>query len=143
MPPKRPTKAAATAPTPYRVFVSHATADKWIARTICEKIDAIPGVVTFRDDRDIAGGDTIRDVLLEELEQADEVLVLLTPTSVGRQWVIAEAAVGWALRKRIVPICYNATVDQIAILSGQRAFLLNDFDSYLADLRERVGEARR
>ena len=36
MPVKRPRKA-----DPYRVFVSHATADKWIAKTICEKIDPI------------------------------------------------------------------------------------------------------
>ena len=43
----------------YRVFVSHARADKWIARTICDMIDAIPGAKSFRDDRDIEGGDSI------------------------------------------------------------------------------------
>ncbi len=42
----------------YRVFVSHATADKWVARMICEKIEAV-GAITFRDDRDIEGGDSI------------------------------------------------------------------------------------
>ncbi len=36
----------------YQVFVSHATADKWIARMICEKLEQ-QGAVTFRDDRDI------------------------------------------------------------------------------------------
>ncbi len=43
---------------PYQVFISHATADKWLARVICEKIEAI-GAATFRDDRDILGGDDI------------------------------------------------------------------------------------
>jgi hypothetical protein len=42
--------------TGYQVFVSHATADKWIARVICEKLEQV-GATTFRDDRDIAGGD--------------------------------------------------------------------------------------
>jgi hypothetical protein len=37
---------------PYQVFVSHATADKWIAKVICERIDAT-GATSFRDDRDI------------------------------------------------------------------------------------------
>jgi hypothetical protein len=36
----------------YRVFISHATADKWIARILCEKLEEI-GAETFRDDRDI------------------------------------------------------------------------------------------
>ncbi|MBI1918829.1 MAG: toll/interleukin-1 receptor domain-containing protein [Planctomycetes bacterium] len=44
---------------PYRVFVSHATADKWIAKTLCEKIEGV-GATTFRDDRDINGGDDER-----------------------------------------------------------------------------------
>ena len=44
----------------YLVFVSHATADKWIAKTFCEKIEAA-GAVTFRDDRDIAAGGDIPD----------------------------------------------------------------------------------
>jgi hypothetical protein len=43
-----------------------------------------------------------------------------------------------ALRKRIVPVCYNAMVDQVPILSTTKAYLLNDFDSYLEDLRKRV-----
>jgi hypothetical protein len=43
---------------PYQVFVSHATADKWLAKAICEKFEAT-GAATFRDDRDIRGGDDI------------------------------------------------------------------------------------
>jgi hypothetical protein len=42
---------------PYLVFISHATADKWIAKVFCEKIEAA-GAETFRDDRDINGGKT-------------------------------------------------------------------------------------
>ena len=44
---------------PYLVFVSHATADKWIATVLCEKMEET-GAKTFRDDRDIGGGDDIR-----------------------------------------------------------------------------------
>jgi len=41
---------------PYLVFVSHATADEWIAKTLCEKIEAA-GAESFRDDRDINVGE--------------------------------------------------------------------------------------
>ena len=44
--------------SPYLVFVSHATADKWLATILCEKIEQT-GAQTFRDDRDIHGGDDI------------------------------------------------------------------------------------
>ena len=41
---------------PYQVFISHATTDKWLAKVLCEKIEAT-GATTFRDDRDIQGGE--------------------------------------------------------------------------------------
>lgn len=65
-------------------------------------------------------------------------LLLLTPTSVDRQWVILEIGMARAFKKRIVPICYNAFVDRIPTLAMNKAYQLNDFDSYLADLRARV-----
>jgi TIR domain len=130
MPPRRP--------KPYRIFISHATADKWIARTICEKVEAIPGVVTFRDDRDISGGDYIPDVIEAEIKRSNEVLLLMTAIAHTRQWVIMEVGMAKAFKKRIVPICYNASVDHVPTIAMMRAFQLNDFDNYLADLRRRV-----
>jgi hypothetical protein len=40
----------------YQVFVSHATADKWIATAFCEKIRSA-GASFFRDDHEIKAGD--------------------------------------------------------------------------------------
>jgi hypothetical protein len=47
---------------PYQVFVAHATADKWLAKVVCEKIEGT-GASTFRDDRDIDGGDDIPEAI--------------------------------------------------------------------------------
>jgi hypothetical protein len=68
---------------PYRVFVSHATADKWIAERICEQI-ATTGADYFRDDRDINGGDDITDKLRDGIQESQELVVLLTPESHDR-----------------------------------------------------------
>src|SRR3954470_992619 len=82
----------------YQVFISHATADKWIARTICEKLEAA-GAATFRDDRDIKGGDDIPDEIRRQIKRSKEMLVLLTPKSVDRDWVRFEVGGGWLMSK--------------------------------------------
>ena len=137
---KRTTKSK---PPPYLVFISHAAADKWIARVICEKIDAIPGAATFRDDRDVEGGEVIQTVLLESLRGASEMLVLLTPISVLRPWVLHEIGAMFALEKRIVPIFHQVEVAEFPpLVTAAKGYPLNSFDHYLADLAKRVKERK-
>ena len=81
-------------PKPYKVFVSHATDDKWLATVLCEKIEAV-GATTFRDDRDIDGGDDIPEQIRVEIKRSQEVVVLLTPFSVLREWVRIEVGAAW------------------------------------------------
>src|SRR5277367_4434192 len=97
---------------PYQVFISHATADKWIAKTLCEKIEET-GATTFRDDRDIAGGDDIPEEIRRQIKRSNEPLVVLTPESVNRPWVILEvgAAWGWSKRVRITMIMCHVSFD--------------------------------
>jgi TIR domain len=134
---RRPRRAKAK---PYQVFISHATADKWIAMALCEKIES-QGATTFRDDRDIDGGDDIPETIRLQIKQSHEMIVLLTPQSVGRQWVVLEvgAAWGWSRKIQIVPILYHVDVDPIPeMIKQKKAINLNDFDQYLAELRNRM-----
>ena len=78
----------------YQVFVSHATSDKWLATTLCEKIEAT-GAKTFRDDRDIDGGDDIPETIRIEIKRSKELVVLLTPDSADRPWVLLEVGAAW------------------------------------------------
>lgn len=129
---------------PYQVFLSHATADKWIARVLCEKMEAI-GATTFRDDRDIHGGDDIPEEIRRQIKQSKEIVVLLTPQSAGRQWVTLEvgAAWGWSKRIRILLVMYHVPVDPIPdMIKNKKAISLNDFDQYLNELTHRVRSYR-
>ena len=121
------------------MFVSHATPDKWIARVMCEKVEAA-GATTFRDDRDIEGGELIPREVFRQIRRSREFLVLLTPISVTRPWVLLET--GSALsygRIRIVPVTYHVGMDAIpAMIHQVKGFALNDFDQYLGELRARV-----
>jgi hypothetical protein len=138
----RSTKRAAKqlARRKYQVFVSHATADKWLATTFCEKIEAA-GASTFRDDRDINGGDDIPEEIRTQIKQSRELVVLLTPESADKPWVLLEVGAAWGWRRdyRIVPVLCHVTVDAIPdIIKGKKAFHLNEFEQYLRELKRRV-----
>jgi len=136
---KKVAKKARPKPT-YQVFVSHATADKWIATTFCEKIDAT-GATSFRDDRDINGGDSIPESIRTQIQVSRELVVLLTPDSIERPWVLLEVGAAWGRRKdyRIVPVLCHVSFDAIPdIIEGKKAFHINEFDKYLAELKRRV-----
>jgi len=125
---------------PYQAFMSHATADKWIAKTICEKLEAT-GATTFRDDRDIRGGDDIPEEIRRQIKQSKEIVVLLTPESIDRRWVILEvgAAWGWSKRMRITMLMCHVSVDPIPdIIKNKKAINLNELESYLSELAHRI-----
>ena len=128
----------------YQVFVSHATADKWVAKAICEKIEAT-GASTFRDDRDINGGDDIPEQIRQQIKHSQEVVVLLTPESVGRAWVLLEVGAAWGWRKnsRIVAILDHVDIDPIPeIIKSRKAVRINELDNYLGEIFTRVRKAQ-
>lgn len=121
------------------MFVSHATADKWIAINLCKQIEAC-GATTFRDDRDIRGGDNIPSEVFRQIKRSREFLVLITPASHQRPWVLMEIGAACVCDElRIVPIMYNAAADVIpAMIHQNKGYSLNDFDQYLGELTSRL-----
>jgi hypothetical protein len=94
---------------------------------------------TFRDDRDISGGDSIPDSVRDGIERSDEIVVLLSPESVTRQWVLIEIGMALAFRKRIVPLMFHIPAEQIpGMIDKTRGFSLEEFDDYLNDLKRRI-----
>ena len=127
------------------MFVSHATADKWLATVLCEKIEET-GARTFRDDRDIAGGDNIPEAIRQHIARCDEMVVLLTPESVSRPWVLLEVGAAWGRRRhsRITAVLCHVTVDSIPdMIESKKAVLINQFDEYLSELKQRVSGSER
>lgn len=129
----------------YSVFVSHATADKWIAKVICEMIEAV-GAATFRDDRDIDGGEDIPERIRREIIRSHEMVVLLTPESVDRPWVILEVGAAWGRRRnaKIVAVLCHVATDRIPnMIASKKAVPINSLDEYLDELRRRVEKHRQ
>jgi hypothetical protein len=97
------------------------------------------GVRIFLDEKDLEAGATIPEEIRRHLESCDEFVVLLTSLSISRQWVLLELGAAWGLRKRIAAITDKVADDDLPdIIRQTKAYELNDFDRFVAELVGRV-----
>jgi hypothetical protein len=74
---RRPSKAAkrkakrsdAAEPSPYTVFISHSSKERWIAGQIAKEIEIV-GVNTWLDDTDLHGGDEIESTITRGIQES-------------------------------------------------------------------------
>lgn len=136
----------------YRVFLSHGSGD--IELVTARLLPAIEraGAEVFLDERQIAYGDDFRRIILAELKRCNEVVVLLTASSMARPWVCAEIGGSMVLpRKRIVPVTYGVTEAAMAgagvlsLFGSTNMMKLDDqqLERFGQQLRRRVGRAAR
>ncbi len=121
----------------YRVFVSHAGDDVWVAEQIARRIEDC-GAAAFLDRRDIVAGDDFKERIREEIPKCDELVALFTPWSRRRAWVRHEIGMADALKKRIVCVFYKVTIadfdpqeDGVGPLDGLKIIDLNDLNTIL------------
>jgi hypothetical protein len=103
----------------YRVFLSHAHKDRWIAKQCARLIEeaAKPHVKVFFDEKDIEGGQSIPDSVRTGIEKCDEFVVMLSRYSKDRAWVLIE-------------------------MGADKAIDLNDFDQYISQFLKRTKVGR-
>jgi hypothetical protein len=67
--------------------------------------------------------------------------VILTPSSIARQWVLIELGAAWGRHKRLAAITYKlADAELPDIIRQTKVYDLNDFDRFVAEL---IGRAER
>lgn len=96
----------------YTVFLSHGSADTFIASSIRDQLEAA-GVNTFLDDTDILVGSNFRDAILDNIQSCNELAVLLTPTSINRAWVFAEVGIATDRACPVVGIVYGVDINEL------------------------------
>ncbi len=128
----------------YRVFVSHASDDLWVAEQIAKSIEDC-GADTFLDRRDIAAGDNFKQRIRAEIPKCNELVALFTPWSRRRAWVRHEIGMADALSKRIVCVFYKVSISDFDADEDGRGSLddlnivdINAFDTYLKALKRRA-----
>jgi hypothetical protein len=129
------------------VFISHASADQWIAGRLKKEIVAC-GAECFLDAGAIETGDEVDAALKQALNASTELVVLFTPAALDRPYVWMEIGVAWGQDKRIVGILHGLTTSELTARDGWPPFLtgtrfrdINEFDEYLDELRRRIRDA--
>ncbi len=126
------------------IFISHSSKDTWVAKQITREIIAC-GASAFLDEADVEVGDDFEERILEFLEKANELLVLLTPWALDRPYVWAELGAAWARRIPIVGVLQGLSAAELQSRESIPIFLkkrdlidINDIDRYFVGLATRV-----
>ncbi len=129
------------------IFISHSVKDTWIARKIAQEVSAC-GAVPFLDEDAVEIGDDFEEKILTSLNQADELLVLLTPWALGRPYVWAELGVAWGRKIPIIVVLHGLSVQELQAKTDVPVFLrkrdmidINELDDYFLQLKARVQTA--
>jgi hypothetical protein len=97
------------------------------------------GIKAFLDARDLKSGDRFSDVLRDKLREAEELVVLVSSASVGRDWVRHEIGAAWGLGKRIVGVMDKLEPADVPDGIGQtKVYNINDFDRVAAEIASRA-----
>jgi hypothetical protein len=126
------------------VFVSHSSQDTWIAKQIAREIE-VRGGTPFLDEAQVDAGADFEEDILNFLEQAHELVVLLTPWALERPYVWAEIGAAWGRRIPIIALLLGITPTElqsrpgIPVLLKKRDLLqLNEIEVYLDQLGARM-----
>lgn len=126
------------------IFISHSGPDTWVAKQIAREITARGGT-PFLDEAEVDAGADFEEDILNFLEKAHELVVLLTPWALDRPYVWAEIGAAWGRRIPIVALLLGITPAELQARTGVPILLkkrdllqLNEIDTYLIQLAARV-----
>lgn len=122
------------------IFISHAVANRNIARSLADTLEAArEDVTTFlasrpgdiRADEDWLGG------IERALQEAGTYIILLTPESVLRPWVNFEAGAAWFFQRQLVFVRIHALpTDDIPLpINSRQVYAIDDREQLLAVFR--------
>ena len=115
-----------------------------MAKQIAREIEAC-GATPFLDEAQVDLGADFEEDILNFLERAHELVVLLTPWALDRPYVWAEIGAAWGRRIPIVALLLGLTPSELQTRPGVPLLLkkrdlvpLNQIDLYLEQLAARV-----
>jgi hypothetical protein len=139
---KAASKRAPRKSSDYVVFISHSSMEIWIAGQLAKEVKA-KGAKPWVDVGDISGGDDFYNRIMKAIHDCTEAIVLISPVSSKSQWVSFEIGAVAGQGKRVTPVLNNVPASRMEPLRRVNAIDLNDFDTYLKQLVERIRQHRR
>lgn len=118
-----------------KVFISYSSQDSWVARQVADELKTHE-IETFIAEKDIEAGESIDEPVKNALNDADAVIFLVTPASVKSSWLFIELGGATALRKRIIPVVYGVSFNELPDLFARyQSIELNDLDRLIQNLK--------
>ncbi len=113
------------------IFISHATANSHIARSLAEALEkAREDVTTFVASRsgDIRADEDWLKGIERALQEADAYIVILTPESILRPWVNFESGAAWFFHGQLIFVRIQAlSTDEIPLpIASRQVYALDD-----------------
>jgi hypothetical protein len=96
----------------FDVFISHASADSNEANQIHDAIVAAGGRA-FLAGKNLRPGEDFAEEIRQALVSSRELWLLVSPNSLGSNWVLSEWGAAWALGKKIVPVLHRCSPEQL------------------------------
>lgn len=121
----------------YVVFLSHSSADRWIASVMAEKIAAL-GAEPWLDVKSLPSGYAVVPGILRGIWACHEAVILVTPASADSQWVSFELGAARGLGKLVTPVFYCVDPGRLKPAADLSHRSLNDFETFLGDLKTRI-----
>lgn len=132
----------------YLVFISHCGPDTWVARQISQHC-LQAGAKTFLDEAQIDVGADFEEEIRDAIDEAAELLVLVTPCALERPYVWLEVGAAWIRRIAIVGVLHGISAAELQAKSGAPVLLkkrnlidINAIDRYFEELKLRVENSR-
>ena len=96
----------------FDVFISYAAGDSAIADELRNDLEK-SGLKCFMAEKDIHVATEWQDSIRAALIGSRRVLVLLTPRSINRPWVLMETGAAWALGKALIPALSHVAANEL------------------------------
>jgi TIR domain len=96
----------------FDIFISYSTGDAGLADEL--RTDLVGGGLTcFMAEKDVQIATEFQDSILQALIGSEQILVLLTPRSIQRPWILMEMGAAWALRKPLIPALSHVALSDL------------------------------
>jgi TIR domain. len=87
----------------YDVFISYASGDSALAMELKSDFEH-HGWKCFMAEKDIPVAADWQDTIRTALRRSQRILILLTPRSLDKPWVLLETGAAWVLEKELIPV---------------------------------------
>lgn len=134
-----------------QIFISHHSKDKAIADVIAQNIEKLTnGNIQFWYSSDsnpeggMGAGNIIFNEIVKRLNESSATIVLLTPRSVDRPWLLFESGMAQGRENQsVIPVCVGVNKDTIAQpLNNYYCYQLSDFNSLFEFVTKLLGRLK-